>query len=100
MTDPELESAFAEKVLSQGCGPGVLTDFHPLTSLDDAFEGLAAHPEWEWNLQRIRNHVEGWNTHQVTILTEQHVERAVHGNHESLPRAIVLACLRAKGIDV
>lgn len=115
MTDPQLEALFAEKVLGWSRRqPTRLFDEHesewqdadgvekhlrnPFTSLDDAFAGLRAHPDWAWV---IVNYLVDSTGVRIDLAEGPLASASVEGPlPESLNRAIVLACLRAVGVEV
>jgi hypothetical protein len=113
--DAELEVLFCERVLGWHRGAYgdwfdsadrfVRSAIYPLHSLDDAFAGLRAHPEWEVCIETTEA-PDGSRAWLVTITSDY-----VPGGHDAnrwdhehtssdLCRAIVLASLRACGVEV
>ena len=122
MTDHELEVLFAEKVLGWRVSSdpsdteavwhdpldgglhlpsAILSDrktFAPLTDLNDAFAGLAEHPEWAWEVR--------WYATEenpkilVSIWYPDDDKLWIEDEGDDINRAIILCCLRAVGCEV
>jgi len=109
VTDAELTALWAEKVMGRryeyphSWDPSEdLHYYEPLTSLDDAMRGFEAHPEWYPTIDR--DYIEHPNAEEDSLwICEIQNFRAVvlsSADHASLNRAIVIAQLRAVGVDL